>query len=107
MGHSRSFEASRNLCKCSHTHADDATDLGINEREPNSETFELLTLKDRLCASPLDIHDGKGFLILRGLDPARCSPEDNPIIILEISSYDGEKWASKQTEGASLVSHHL
>ena len=52
--------------------------LGIDESEANSETFELLTLKDRLRASPLDIDDGKGFPILRGLDPARYSPKTTP-----------------------------
>lgn len=51
------------------------------------ENFPLPTFQFRLRDLAQDLHHGKGFFILRGLDPQDCTSEDNALIFLGISSY--------------------
>jgi hypothetical protein len=50
-------------------------------------TFPLPTLASRLENVAQDIHNGIGFVILRGLEPRRYSAMDNVIIYLGVTSY--------------------
>ena len=49
-----------------------------------------------------DLHHGKGFVNIRGLDPNHYSSEDNILLFLGISSYIGEKRAKQDDDGSML-----
>jgi hypothetical protein len=53
-----------------------------------------------------DIYEGKGFDILRGLDPDDWSVEDVTIIYLGIANYIGET-RGKQDQRGSMISKYL
>lgn len=68
----------------------------FKERELNgpavsADTFPLPTLGPHLRAVAKDLHDGPGFVLLRGLDTEKYSDEDNMIIFLGISSHIGSQ----------------
>jgi len=52
----------------------------------------------------VELHRGKGFFVVRGLNPNAYSLEDNTIIFLGMSSYIGEK-RGKQTDDGRIFSH--
>ena len=64
--------------------------------------FPLPTLGEKLLKSALDIHRGRGFSIIRGLDPKDLSPEDNLIVFLGISSYIGSQRGRQDEDGNML-----
>ncbi|KAK3174876.1 hypothetical protein OEA41_002122 [Lepraria neglecta] len=55
------------------------------------ENFPLENLGNRLDKASDDIYEGKGFVIVRGLDPDSLSTEDFTIMYLGISRYIAEK----------------
>jgi hypothetical protein len=64
--------------------------LAISGFDPDSvsrETFPLPNLARKLEDIALEIHDGIGFTILRGLEPRRYSALDNVLIYLGVTSY--------------------
>jgi len=67
-----------------------------------ASNFPLPGLGDRLLQLAIDLHDGKGFFVLRGLNPADYSPEDNIVIFLGISSYIAER-RGKQDEAGNML----
>ncbi|KAL9110184.1 MAG: hypothetical protein Q9227_005244 [Pyrenula ochraceoflavens] len=77
--------------------------LGLDGNEVNLHNFPLLSLGARLKLAAFDLHIGKGFVNIRGLDPTEFSPEDNALVFLGLSSYIGEKRA-KQDEDGNMMS---
>jgi hypothetical protein len=55
------------------------------------DNFPLPMLEHLLADLSTDIHTGKGFCVLRGLDPSRYTAEDNILLFLGISSYIGAR----------------
>jgi hypothetical protein len=56
-------------------------------------------MQERLRAHCLELHRGRGFFLLRGLDPNDYSPEDNVILFLGISSYIAERRGKQDAQG--------
>lgn len=48
------------------------------------------------------MHRGRGFAVVRGLDPADYSPEDNVVIFLGVSSYIAPKRGRQDEDGNML-----
>ena len=53
-------------------------------------SFPLPTLGPILSKLAKQIHDGKGFFIVRGLNPDNYSRDTNAVMYVGISSYIGE-----------------
>lgn len=79
-------------------------DQDLNGEEVSRDTFPLPQLGKQLDKTCEDVYDGPGFSIIRGLDPDAYSVEDLAVIYLGMSSYIGERGASKTNEGLCLVS---
>ncbi|KAL2267138.1 hypothetical protein VTJ83DRAFT_4415 [Remersonia thermophila] len=60
-------------------------DLGPDDVNP--DTFPLPTLKQKLTEVSETIHDGRGFVVLRGLQPEKYSNLDNILLYLGVTSY--------------------
>jgi len=70
--------------------------------------FPLPTLGPKLKVLSQDIHYGKGFGVIRGLDPASYSVEDLTLIYLGVQSYIAEQRGRQDKRGNMLgVSAHL
>lgn len=69
----------------------------------SSDTFPLPTLGPKLRRLAADIHRGKGFAVIRGLNPVDFSDEDNVVVFLGISSYIGAK-RGRQDENGNMLS---
>ena len=48
------------------------------------------------------VHNGCGFVVVRGLEPKSYSREDNVIIYLGVSSYIGERRGRQNVAGSKL-----
>jgi len=64
--------------------------LGLDGSEISQQNFVLPSLQYPFTTLALELHYGKGFFIIRGLDPARYNPEENLLLFLGISSYIGD-----------------
>jgi hypothetical protein len=81
-------------------------ELGLDGNEVSPETFPLPTLGVKLGNICTDVYEGRGFAILRGLDPdAYPSVEDLTVVYLGISSYIGNR-RGKQDQLGSMLSEH-
>ncbi|KAK0731222.1 hypothetical protein B0H67DRAFT_64429 [Lasiosphaeris hirsuta] len=69
--------------------------------DPNS--FPLPTLGLKLKALSSDVHHGKGFCVIRGIDPASYSVEDLTMVYLGIQSYIAEQRGRQDKCGNMLV----
>lgn len=69
----------------------------------SKSTFPLPGLQSRLDEIARDLHHGRGFAVIRGLDPRRYSARDNLLIYLGITSYIAEHRAV-QDSGGSMIS---
>jgi hypothetical protein len=77
-------------------------DLGLYGNEVTPDTFPLPTLGPKLQQVALDIHRGRGFAVVRGMNPDEFSPEDNVLVFLGISSYIGVQRGRQDEEGNML-----
>jgi len=59
-------------------------------------------MKHQLSKLREEVFVGKGFFILRGVDPAQFSAEDNAILFLGISSYIAER-RGQQTKSGKMI----
>ena len=75
------------------------TALGIDGDFVTVETFPLPTLRLILQDLCDEVHDGKGFFVLRGLDPMKYTVEDGMVIFLGIQAYIAEQRARQDDEG--------
>lgn len=76
--------------------------LKLELSQVNKTTFPLPHLGDRLRDLSLEIHTGRGFFILRGLDPVNFTREENVILYLGISSYVAEQRGRQNHEGSLI-----
>ncbi len=68
-------------------------------------TFPLPALGPRLTRAALDIHQGRGFAVIRGLDPGHFSQEENVLVFLGLSSYVGALRGRQDEDGNMLSAH--
>lgn len=78
------------------------TDHGLDGSEVSRGTFPLPLLSKKMEAICRDVYDGRGFGILRGLEPDLWSVEDITVIYLGISSYVAEKRGKQDQRGSTL-----
>ncbi|KAK1832993.1 hypothetical protein QBC39DRAFT_390275 [Podospora conica] len=78
--------------------------LGLDGRDVVRDNFPLPTLAAKLDALAEDLHDGRGFFAVRGLNPTKYSREDNIVIFLGVSSYVGEL-RGKQDDKGHIFAH--
>lgn len=77
----------------------------------NQHSFPLPTLGPVLRAEAKTLHSGRGFFVIRGLQPDRYSREENIIVYTGISSYIGSvrgRQDSKTVDGvkqSSMMNH--
>ena len=76
--------------------------LKLDLSEVNKTTFPLPHLGDRLRDLSLEIYTGRGFFVLRGLNPANFTREENVILYLGISSYIAEQRGRQNHEGSLI-----
>jgi len=79
------------------------TDLGLDGDRICPDNFPLPTIQYLLADITTDIHYGRGFSVLRGLDPFRYTAEDNMLLFLGISSYIGNR-RGRQGQGGEMIS---
>jgi len=77
---------------------------GLDGSEVSPETFPLPKLSHKMRKICEDVYEGKGFAVLRGLDPDVWSVEDVTVVYLGISSYVAEK-RGKQDQRGSMLMH--
>jgi hypothetical protein len=76
--------------------------LGLYGSEVSSDNFSLPTVGPKLLRLAHDIHNGKGFAVVRGMKPEMFSIEDNVIAFLGISAYIGGKRGRQDEDGNML-----
>ena len=81
---------------------DNLLGLGLDGNEVCCQNFPLPTLGPRLRSLALEIHQGRGFFVLRGFNPDDYDTEDNLLLFLGISSYIGEKRGQQDGEGSMI-----
>ncbi|KAK4114827.1 Clavaminate synthase-like protein [Canariomyces notabilis] len=67
------------------------------------DNFPLPQLEAQLAQVCLDVHRGRGFSIVRGLDPQKYTAEDNVAIFLGIANYIGEQKGAQDKKGTMLT----
>jgi hypothetical protein len=65
----------------------------------NTNNFPLGQLGNKLRDICHEVHNGKGFFVIRGLDPAKYTVEDSTAIFLGIQSYIAEQRARQDDKG--------
>lgn len=68
----------------------------------NVDTFPLPSLSSKLTELSVDIHDGRGFSVIRGMDPRDYSVEDLTIAYMGVSSYIADKRGRQDKRGNIL-----
>ncbi|GAB1319225.1 TauD/TfdA-like domain-containing protein [Madurella fahalii] len=76
-------------------------DLGPDDVSPT--TFPLPVLGSRLVQASEIIHDGRGFVVLRGLQPDKYSNFDNILLYLGVTSYIAEKRGMQDFDGRMIL----
>ena len=87
--------------------SDFTTALGLDGDLVTPETFPLPSLRHILYVLCNEIHNGKGFFVLRGLDPAKYSVEDSMVIFLGIQAYIAEQRARQDDKGNMIGTYHV
>ncbi|KAK3395145.1 hypothetical protein B0H63DRAFT_64633 [Podospora didyma] len=78
--------------------------LGLDAQKVTKATFPLPNLQPRLERVCRDVYDGKGFAVVRGLNPDDYpDPTDLTIVYLGISSYIAEKRGRQDQRGSMLI----
>ncbi|KAL4965150.1 TauD/TfdA family dioxygenase [Aspergillus stella-maris] len=78
--------------------------FGLGGHEVSQTTFPLPSLGKTLAKVRSDVYEGRGFSIVRGLDPDAYAMEDLTVVYLGISSYIGER-RGKQDQRGSMLMH--
>lgn len=78
-------------------------ELGLDGSHISVDTFKLPTLGPRLVELSLDVHDGLGFAVLRGINPRDYSVEDLTLAYMGIASYVADKRGCQDKLGNMLV----
>ncbi|KAL5597824.1 hypothetical protein FOBRF1_011617 [Fusarium oxysporum] len=77
--------------------------LGLEGDCVSRDNFPLPTLGPRLDRICRDVHQGKGFGVIRGLDPQKYSVEDLTVLYLGIQSYIANRHGRQDRKGNMLV----
>lgn len=80
----------------------ESTELGLDIRNVNAENFPLPNVGQLLQDIAVNIHDGTGFNIIRGLKPAHHSTEDFMTIYLGIASHVGSQRGVQNRRGEMI-----
>jgi hypothetical protein len=83
-------------------HANPKAALGLDGDLVSRDNFPLPTLGPRLDEIRRDVHDGKGFGVIRGLDPHKYSIEDLTVMYLGIQSYIANRHGRQDRKGNML-----
>ncbi|KAI3329435.1 Clavaminate synthase-like protein [Xylariaceae sp. AK1471] len=75
----------------------------LDGNQVNQDNFPLPTLGPKLQILGHDIHSGKGFHVIRGLDPDDFSVEDLTIIWLGVQAYIADQCGRQDHRGNMLV----
>ncbi|KXX78006.1 hypothetical protein MMYC01_201723 [Madurella mycetomatis] len=67
------------------------------------ETFPLPNMASRLGRVSEIIHDGRGFVVLRGLQPDKYTMYDNILLYLGVTSYIAEKRGMQDFDGRMIL----
>ena len=78
------------------------TALGLDGDCVSRDNFPLPTLGSRLDRIRRDVHQGKGFGVIRGLDPQKYSVEDLTVLYLGIQSYIADRHGRQDRKGNML-----
>lgn len=76
-------------------------DLGLWGGDIKRDNFPLPTLSKNLALLTQEVHLGRGFVNIRGLEVDRYSPEDNTLVFVGITKYIGTR-IGRQDEGYVL-----
>ncbi|KAI0602175.1 hypothetical protein F4775DRAFT_227399 [Biscogniauxia sp. FL1348] len=79
-------------------------EMGIDGTRVSRDTFVLPNFGHILDSICNEVYEGRGFVIVRGLDPDSYPIEDLTIVYLGISSYIGER-RGKQDQRGSMLMH--
>jgi len=74
----------------------------IGEDSINLETFPLPITESILARACSEVHQGRGFVILRGLGPDKYTPQDATKVFLGIASYIGNQRGVQDRNGSML-----
>lgn len=77
-------------------------DLGLDGSKVSNKNFELPSLGKKLLQLSLDIHDGRGFSVIRGLNPADFSVEDLTLAYMGVSAHIADKRGRQDRKGNML-----
>lgn len=77
--------------------------LDLDEDHISTQTFPLSRLETRLREASIEIHSGRGFVVLKGLDAGHFEVEDSVKIFLGISSYIADQRGRQDKQGNVLV----
>lgn len=76
-----------------------AAELGLDGTKIHKNNFILPILGNKLAAISNDIHNGRGFAVLRGLDPNKFTVEDLTMIYMGLSTYMGNQIGRQDKAG--------
>jgi hypothetical protein len=74
----------------------------LNPDDVKPSTFPLPILGPRLNEISKIIHEGRGFAVLRGLEPDRYSSMDNILLYLGVTSYIAETRGMQDFDGRMI-----
>ncbi|KAK1836860.1 hypothetical protein QBC39DRAFT_272118 [Podospora conica] len=75
----------------------------LNPDNVDKTTFPLPNLAPRLHEVAETIHHGRGFVVLRGLQPAKYSNQDNILLYLGVTSYIAETRGMQDFDGRMIL----
>jgi hypothetical protein len=78
------------------------TALGLDGDLVEPANFPLPTLGARLKDLSRDVHQGRGFCVVRGIDPASYAVEDLTLVYLGVQSYIAEQRGRQDKRGNML-----
>ncbi len=70
-----------------------------SQEDVNQTTFPLPNLGGRLVEASKVIHEGRGFVVMRGLEPTKYSSLDNMLLYLGVTSYIAETRGMQDYDG--------
>ncbi|KAK3688260.1 hypothetical protein B0T22DRAFT_375277 [Podospora appendiculata] len=76
---------------------------GLGPDDVNQRTFPLPSLGSRLVKVSKTVHEGRGFVVLRGLNPDKYSSFDNILIYLGVTGYIAETRGLQDFDGRMLL----
>ncbi|KAK0667425.1 hypothetical protein QBC41DRAFT_138556 [Cercophora samala] len=78
-------------------------ELELDGHEIGRQNFYLPSLGARLQRASHEVHQGRGFVIIRGIDSQQYSVEDNAMIYLGIAAYIGDQRGFQDKKGNMLT----